>query len=82
MSQSALLEYLTQGQLNRLNDTCLKYTNFSSFEELVSQEINYRPVFYYDQEQSNSVHRDLDDVAKAYDAYMERIQDPRRIYRC
>lgn len=82
MSQALILEIMTQGQLNRLNETCAKYTNFKSFEALVSLEVNYRPVLYYEQTESNSVRRDLDDVANAYDKYMTHIQDVRRIYRC
>lgn len=76
------LDYLPDYQVKRLNEVCAKYTNFDSFEQLISNEVNYRPVLYYNQEQSNSERRDLDDVAKAYDAHMERIHDPRRIYRC
>lgn len=82
MSQEQLLEQMSQAQLNRLNETCAKYTNFSSFEELVSPAVNYRPVFYYNQDLSNSIKRDLSEVCKAYNTFMQRIHDPRRIYEC
>jgi hypothetical protein len=74
------LNYLMKGKLNRLNDTCLKYTNFTTFEELLTTT-NYRPVLYYDQSLSNSVRRDLNELADAYDDYMQRQDDVRRVYR-
>lgn len=77
---SVTLSHLTVAKLNQLNDTCVKHTNFATFEELLTIT-NYRPVLYYDQTLSNSVRRDLNELADAYDDYMERQGDVRRIYR-
>jgi hypothetical protein len=65
----------------QISDSINRYTNFNSLEDLVDPKHNYRPVFYIKSSVPNIQMRELMEVADYYDAYMESISDPRRIYR-
>lgn len=63
----------------RLNEYCMRYTFFSSFDELLSA--NYKPEMKIDNDVPNITRRELLELADAYDEYMRLNNDPRAIYR-
>lgn len=76
------LSYLNHSQLSRLNEYTAKYSNFKSFKELVSDEVNYKPVFYVDHTSNIAMKREIEMIITAYDLHMQKNNDPRRIYKC
>ena len=73
--------YLRPSEIEELDKYVEKYTNFSSFSDLISPANNFKPVFYFDQTLPNFAKREIDVIIEAYDNHMRKNNDPRRIYK-
>ena len=67
-------------RLTDLNALIAKHTNFENFDDLVSEEHNFRLTMYIEDDMNNLQKLELREIAGYYDEWMIMHDDPRRIY--
>ena len=74
------ISYLHPIKLKKLNQSCVRYTFFSSFEELIDKKNNYNPVLYFEINVPDFEVNDLNELKEEYNICMKHNNDPRRVY--
>jgi hypothetical protein len=73
------LSYLHPVKLRKLNQSCIRYTFFQTFEQLIDKKNNYNPIFYRDQNVPEFEVLDLAELKEEYNICMKHNNDPRRV---